>query len=319
MLDRLLDEAAHEAQLSPRSPLAELGSSPGGPGLSSGRAPVRGGRDGARVGRPPDRRERHVRSAPGRQRARLGRRDRLRRRHQLRRRRPRRPACAIPRARHDLGQLGRRPRSRPRSGGSRRASEDGRGSRTSLEHAVPAHYGLTTPTELAEALHAGRIATGRILELAPVVVAAACDDAVAAAIVDQLSAEVVTFARVAPRTARPARRAGRGVLGGGVLTAADDRLLGSIEAGLRELSPTIEMRITSSPPIVGSALLALDALGADPAAKLRAQRELSEASRREQAEARHALRPLRAGDAGLSQRRRSGRRPPRSGGSRTAS
>ena len=37
-------------------------------------------------------------------------------------------------------------------------SEDGRGPRTSLEQAVPAHYGLATPTELAEALHSGRIA-----------------------------------------------------------------------------------------------------------------------------------------------------------------
>ena len=31
------------------------------------------------------------------------------------------------------------------------------GDRTGLERAVPAYFGLTTPTELAEAIHTGRI------------------------------------------------------------------------------------------------------------------------------------------------------------------
>ena len=65
--------------------------------------------------------------------------------------------------------------------------EDGRGPRTSLERAVPAHFGLTTPTELAEAIHAGRIAQRRVIELAPVVLAEAADDAVAAEIVQRLA------------------------------------------------------------------------------------------------------------------------------------
>ena len=34
-------------------------------------------------------------------------------------------------------------------------SEDGRGPRTPLEQAVPAHFGLATPRELAEAIHLG--------------------------------------------------------------------------------------------------------------------------------------------------------------------
>src|SRR6185295_12889435 len=76
-------------------------------------------------------------------------------------------------------------------------SEDGRGPRTSLERAVPSHFGLTTPSELAEAIHAGRIEQRRVIELAPVVLAEAADDAVAAEIVQHLSAEVVALARVA--------------------------------------------------------------------------------------------------------------------------
>jgi N-acetylglucosamine kinase-like BadF-type ATPase len=62
-------------------------------------------------------------------------------------------------------------------------SEDGRGPRTSLEHVVPAHFGLEAPSELAEAIHFGRIAERRVIELAPLVLAEAADDAVAAEIV----------------------------------------------------------------------------------------------------------------------------------------
>jgi N-acetylglucosamine kinase-like BadF-type ATPase len=165
-------------------------------------------------------------------------------------------------------------------------SEDGRGPRTSLEQAVPAHYGLATPTEVAEALHAGRIATQRILELAPVVLGAAVEDAVAAAIVERLATEVVTLARVALERLDLIDEPVEVVLGGGVLTGGDERLLGSVKAGLRALSPAITMHVTTSPPIVGSALLALDALGADQTAKLRTRRELGDARHHEPAEAR---------------------------------
>src|SRR5207237_6130384 len=61
-------------------------------------------------------------------------------------------------------------------------SEDGRGPRTNLERAVPAHFDLAKPSELAEAIHAGRIKQRRVIELAPLVLAEAADDAVAAEI-----------------------------------------------------------------------------------------------------------------------------------------
>ena len=75
-------------------------------------------------------------------------------------------------------------------------SEDGRGERTTLEQAVPEHFGEVTPFALAEALHAGRIGERRVIELAPVVFAEAGRDAVAAEIVDRLADEVVTMIRV---------------------------------------------------------------------------------------------------------------------------
>jgi N-acetylglucosamine kinase-like BadF-type ATPase len=151
---------------------------------------------------------------------------------------------------------------------------------------VPAHYGLATPTDLAEALHSGRIATMQVVELAPVVLRAAVEDAVAAEIVERLAAEVVTMARVALERLELLDEPVEVVLGGGVLAAADERLLGSVDAGLRALSPAITMHVTTSPPIVGSALLALDALGADAGAKRRARRELGEARRHDTAEVR---------------------------------
>ena len=52
-------------------------------------------------------------------------------------------------------------------------SEDGRGPKTTLERAVPAHFGLSSPLELAEEIHRSRIPDRRLLELAPVVFAEA--------------------------------------------------------------------------------------------------------------------------------------------------
>ena len=48
-------------------------------------------------------------------------------------------------------------------------SEDGRGPQTTLEQLVPAHFGLATPLELAEAMHIGAISRRRVVELAPLV------------------------------------------------------------------------------------------------------------------------------------------------------
>ena len=55
-------------------------------------------------------------------------------------------------------------------------SEDGRGPRTSLEHAVPAHFGVETPAQLAESIHRREIPMRAVIGLAPVVFAEAADD-----------------------------------------------------------------------------------------------------------------------------------------------
>jgi N-acetylglucosamine kinase-like BadF-type ATPase len=153
-------------------------------------------------------------------------------------------------------------------------SEDGRGPRTSLEGAVPAHFGLQTPTELAEAIHAGRIEQRRVIELAPLVLAEAADDAVAAEIVKHLADEVVAMARVAldrlDLTGDPVEV----LLGGGVLQDVDGDLLSAIDAGLRQEAPAVTVRPTASAAIVGAALLGLDELGAGAEAQHRVRKEL---------------------------------------------
>ena len=52
------------------------------------------------------------------------------------------------------------------------------------------------------------------------------------------------------------------LVGGGLMRGADSRLLGRIETGLRSVGPRLVLRRTSAPPIVGAALLGLDAVGA---------------------------------------------------------
>ena len=154
-------------------------------------------------------------------------------------------------------------------------SEDGRGPRTSLEHAVPAHFGLTTPTELAEAIHVGRIQQRRVIELAPLVLAEAADDPVAAEIVARLADEVVALARVALARLELSAEPVEVLLGGGVLQSADGDLLRAIREGLCQVGPEITVRPTATPAIVGAALLGLDELGAAAEAQERAKRELT--------------------------------------------
>ena len=155
-------------------------------------------------------------------------------------------------------------------------SEDGRGDKTSLEQAVPAYFGLTTPMELAEAIHHDQIAQRRIGELPPVVFAESARDPVAAGIVQHLADEVVALARVALQRLDLTHEPVEVLLGGGLIRG-NGTLEAAIEAGLREVGGAITVRNTESPPIVGAALLGLDELGANAGAQERVRRELDEA------------------------------------------
>jgi N-acetylglucosamine kinase-like BadF-type ATPase len=155
-------------------------------------------------------------------------------------------------------------------------SEDGRGPRTTLEHAVPAHFGLKTPSELAEAIHFGQIAQRRLIELAPVVLTEAADDAVAAEIVSRLALEVVALARVALKRLDLLDERVEVLLGGGVLQDVDGNLLTMIDSRLREHAPHVSVRPTASAAVVGAALLGLDELDSGPDAQRRLRRHFEE-------------------------------------------
>ena len=156
--------------------------------------------------------------------------------------------------------------------------EDGRGPRTELERVVPAHFGLGSPGALAEAIHRGSIPVRRLVELPPAVFDAAATDAVAAAIVDRLAAEIVALAQAALRRLELTAEPVDVVLGGGLFRQADARLMAAVHSGLSAIGDAVAVRATAVPPIVGAALLGLDDLRAGAAAQERARAELAAAA-----------------------------------------
>ncbi|HET6867262.1 MAG TPA: BadF/BadG/BcrA/BcrD ATPase family protein [Solirubrobacteraceae bacterium] len=154
---------------------------------------------------------------------------------------------------------------------------DGRGPATVLERHVPTHFGLSDPLEVARAAHLEEMPEARLGELAPVVLAVCEKDAVAAGIVQRLADEVVAFVRAAVRRLELADADPDVVLGGGVLRAVSPAVVQTIARGVEEVVPGARVVVARSEPIVGAALLGLDAIGAEPAAKVRARAELDTA------------------------------------------
>jgi N-acetylglucosamine kinase-like BadF-type ATPase len=160
--------------------------------------------------------------------------------------------------------------------GAAMRGEDGRGPRTALQRLVPGHFGLDSALAVVEAFHLGRIDRERVLELAPLVFAAAGEgDRVAAGIVGRQADEVVTMARTAIRRLGLGGGAVDVVLGGGVLQRDDPAFQARISAGIRALAPAARLRRATAPPVVGAALLGLDLLGASPGAAQRVRAGLT--------------------------------------------
>jgi N-acetylglucosamine kinase-like BadF-type ATPase len=156
-------------------------------------------------------------------------------------------------------------------------SADGRGPRTTLERLVPAHFGLETPMQVAEAIHLDGLDRQRIGELAPLVLGAACDDDVATGIAERLASEATAFIRVALDRLGLTAEAVHIVLGGGLLQNDGGWLVDRIAEHLHAVAPEASVRLVDSPPVVGAALLGLDDLGAPASAHDRARRELTAA------------------------------------------
>ncbi len=161
--------------------------------------------------------------------------------------------------------------------GAAARSADGRAGRTVLETSVPEYFGLSTPVEVARALHLRQLPMARLGELAPIVLAVCDQDFVAAGIVRRLTDEVVAFATASIRRLELTGADPDVVLGGGVLQALPPRVIETIARGIRQVAPNAGVRVAPSEPIVGAALLGLDALAADARATDRARAELDAA------------------------------------------
>jgi N-acetylglucosamine kinase-like BadF-type ATPase len=155
-------------------------------------------------------------------------------------------------------------------------SEDGRGRKTTLERAIPAHFGLKRPRQLMEAIYFGRIEEQRLSEVAPVLFQMALEgDAVAREVIDRQADEIVTMASTAIRRLHMQRLDVDVVLGGGIFRNGDHAFFERISGGLREVAPAAQVRVLTAPPIVGAAMMGLDRLGATKAAHARVRHDLT--------------------------------------------
>ncbi len=152
-------------------------------------------------------------------------------------------------------------------------AEDGRGPQTVLRRLVPAHFGLAEPTDLAVALHLGKVSFDRIGELAPLVFDAADrGDQVARDLVCKLADEIAVMAAAIIRRLDLTATAVPVILGGGVLAARNPLLIDTITAQIAAVAPACTVRVIEAAPVAGAALLGLDRIGA-PVTAMRKLRE----------------------------------------------
>jgi N-acetylglucosamine kinase-like BadF-type ATPase len=156
-------------------------------------------------------------------------------------------------------------------------SADGRGPKTALETAVPGHFGLETPMQVAEAMQVDGLERQRIGELAPLVLGTAREDDVATGIAERLVSESVAFLRVTLERLDLTAEHADVVLGGGLIQNDGGWLADRIAERLAAVAPQATVTLVDAPPVVGAALLGLDDLDAPAAAKDRARRELTAA------------------------------------------
>ncbi|MCE7003371.1 ATPase [Kibdelosporangium philippinense] len=147
---------------------------------------------------------------------------------------------------------------------------DGRGPRTALLPAVVSHFGAKDVFEVVERLHFESLHRDVIHELSPVLFqVAATGDEVANGVVKQLTDEVSCLAVTTMRKLDMTGEAPVIVLGGGVMTGVSRDVIDVIERQCVEAAPRAEVRVVDIAPVVGAALLGLDAIGASTTAKAR--------------------------------------------------
>ncbi|MEU4801046.1 BadF/BadG/BcrA/BcrD ATPase family protein [Actinosynnema sp. NPDC023587] len=148
-------------------------------------------------------------------------------------------------------------------------AEDGRGAPTALLPALLDHYGAGTLAEVVGRLHLAEAEFDPHALCRLLFQVAATGDEVALAVVDRLVEEITLLVTVSLRRLALLDEPVDVVLGGGVLTNTGGVVVDAVRDRLRDLAPHAAIRVVDVPPVVGAALLGLDALGADPGAERR--------------------------------------------------
>ena len=150
----------------------------------------------------------------------------------------------------------------PRSGWRRRQRQSGRGRpRPTNEprEAGACAFRVGVPGAVVRALYSGRVPDKRLGELSPVVFAAAVSgDAVARGIVDRLADELGVMATALIRRLRLEGLDPDVVLAGGVFRAEDPAFHERLAAAVASVAPAARLVRLEAPPVLGSALLALE-------------------------------------------------------------
>ena len=124
-------------------------------------------------------------------------------------------------------------------------------------------------------VYTGTIPYGRLFELARVLLDAAADgDALAREAADMLADEVAAFVRAAVIRLDLQDEPVEVVLGGGVFDTSDAAFHDRVAAGIHDVAPRAVLVRLDAPPVLGAALIGLDAIGRPPSAlgQLRATR-----------------------------------------------
>ena len=149
-------------------------------------------------------------------------------------------------------------------------ANDGRGQPTLLSDRVAAHFDLPDPETVLTGIYSGELSYNRIFELAEVLLNAANEgDQVAQGAAQFLADEVVAFATAAINRLDVAHLEVEVVLGGGVFDTAYEGLLSRVTDGIHAKAPKAVIKRLGAPPVLGAALLGLDAIGATDPAKQR--------------------------------------------------
>ena len=150
---------------------------------------------------------------------------------------------------------------------------DGRGAPTSLRETVPAQLGVSDAEAALTGIYTGSIPYARLFELARVLLDAACEgDEPAREAANVLADEIAAFVRAAVNRLDLQDEAVEVVLGGGIFDTTDTAFHARVAAGIQAAAPRAVLVRLDVPPVLGAALIGLDAEDA-PASSAAALRE----------------------------------------------